>query len=800
MGLSQDELPSTIPSTFCNIFGAICHVLCCISATSRVVLALVILVPGLLAQVARPPIVQVEKEKKAVKDPNTPVGKSLRANAPDPDNYVIRGVQKSEGDSNMVYARGQCPDACAEIETVDLIIKADEIDYNKTTEYAEARGHVYYENFKPGEGEKIWAERAEYQVDKKEGKFYNVHGTSPAKVDARPGLLTTSNPFYFEGAWAEKIKNRIKLYDGFVTDCLVPRPAWKLTGRRFDVISHERAKAYWAVYRLRGIPIFYSPFFYKSLKKNPRRTGFLLPDITRSTLFGWMYSAGFFWAINRSFDLTYRPEFMSERGLAHNLEFRGRPTDKSDFDFTLHGVDDRLHQGGYVINVIGHDDLGHGWTAIGQINYLDSFLFRQAFTQSFTEAISSETHSIVDITKHWDSFGINIDYSRDVNFQSTAPGDRILIRKLPEVEFLTRDRQLLSKIFPLWFSMDTTYDLLHRDQPQFQTRQFMDRIDIAPRIMTAFSWKGFSIVPSFTFRNTYYDSTFDSTGRVQGQNLLRTSRETMVDFLFPTLERVYKTPKFVGDKMKHVMELRATYRLVGGVQDFNEIIRFDSTDLITNTNELLISFTNRFYVKSKNGQVKELLSWQLWQKRFFDPTFGGTLVNGVRNVNWSSIDLTGFAFLDGPRTYSPIVSAIRYQPDHFNVEWRADYDPKSGQIVDSAVSAGGRWADYFLNFGHNQLRPGTVLAPTSNQFTSAFGFGKANKRGWNAGGTIFYDYRTGQLNYLSSQVTRNWDCCGVSVQYRRLHYGIISNDVYQFSFSISNIGSFGTLRKQESLF
>jgi LPS-assembly protein len=274
----------------------------------------------------------------------------------------------------------------------------------------------------------------------------------------------------------------------------------------------------------------------------------------------------------------------------------------------------------------------------------------------------------------------------------------------------------------------------------------------------------------------------------------------MVDFLFPTLERVYKTPKFIGDKMKHVMELRATYRLVGGVQDFNEIIRFDSTDLITNTNELLISFTNRFYVKSKNGQVKELLSWQLWQKRFFDPTFGGTIVDGVRNVNWSSIDLTGFAFLDGPRTYSPIVSAIRYQPDHFNVEWRADYDPKSGQIVDSAVSAGGRWADYFLNFGHNQLRPGTVLAPTSNQFTSAFGFGKANKRGWNAGGTIFYDYRTGQLNYLSSQVTRNWDCCGVSVQYRRLHYGIISNDVYQFSFSISNIGSFGTLRKQESLF
>jgi LPS-assembly protein len=274
----------------------------------------------------------------------------------------------------------------------------------------------------------------------------------------------------------------------------------------------------------------------------------------------------------------------------------------------------------------------------------------------------------------------------------------------------------------------------------------------------------------------------------------------MVDFLFPTLERVYKSPKIFGAKLKHVIEARATYRLVNGVQNFDDIIRFDSTDLITNTNEILFSLTNRIYVKSKDGAVRELFSWQLSQKRFFDPTFGGTLIPGVRNVNWSSIDLTGFAFLDEIRGYSPVVSAIRFQPDHFNIEWRADYDPKLGRLVDSAVSGGGRWSDYFLNIGLNQLRPDPVLAPTSNQVTAAFGFGKPNKRGWNVGGNIFYDYRTGQLNYLSSQVTRNWDCCGISVQYRRSHYGIISNDTYQVSFSISNIGSFGTLRKQESMF
>ena len=762
------------------------------------VLGVLYVVHFLSAQVVRPPIARPEQEQKVVKDANAPT-KTLRRDVPDPDHYRIHGHQESNSSTDLYKLRGHCPEDCAEIETVDFLLKADEIDFNNEIQYAEARGNVYYENF--AEGYKIYARKAEYHADTRHGKFYDIHGTSAAKIEARRGLLTTSNPFYFEGAWAEKLNKQVKLYDGFVTDCLVPRPAWKLTGKKFDLIAKDRAIAYNAFYRLRGIPLFYSPVFYKSLKKSPRKSGFLLPNIARSTRYGWMYSAGVFWAINRSFDATYQPEYMSERGLAHNLEFRGRPTEKADFDLTLHGVQDRLHQGGYVLNLVARDDLGGGWVARAQVNYLDSFRFRQTFTQSFTEAISSETHSVINVSKHWDSFAVNIAYERDVNFQSSiADGDRILIRKLPEVQFLSRDRQVTHKILPIWVSFETTFGLLHRDQPDFQTRQYMDRLDFAPRIMTAFSWKGFSLIPSFTFRNTFYDSSFNSSGRITGNNLVRTSREAMAEFLLPNLERVFKAPKMLGDKMKHVIEARATYRYVGGVQDFNRIIRFDSTELITNTNEAELSLTNRLYTKSKDGAVKELLSWQLWQRRYFDPTFGGTVQAGVRNVNLSSVDLTGIAFLEGQRAYSPIVSAFQFQPNHFNFEWRTDYDPKTGNIVDSAVTAGGRWADYFVNFGHNQLRTGTTLAPNSNQFTTAFGFGKPNKRGWNLGGTVFYNYRTQELNYLSSQVTRNWDCCGVSVQYRRQNYGLIHNDVYQFSFSISNVGSFGTLRKQESLF
>ena len=62
------------------------------------------------------------------------------------------------------------------------------------------------------------------------------------------------------------------LYDGFVTDCKVPRPWWTLTGPKFDVIPSDRAVAYRTVFRLRGVPMLYMPVLYKSLKRSPRNS------------------------------------------------------------------------------------------------------------------------------------------------------------------------------------------------------------------------------------------------------------------------------------------------------------------------------------------------------------------------------------------------------------------------------------------------------------------------------------------------------------------------------------------------
>jgi LPS-assembly protein len=275
-----------------------------------------------------------------------------------------------------------------------------------------------------------------------------------------------------------------------------------------------------------------------------------------------------------------------------------------------------------------------------------------------------------------------------------------------------------------------------------------------------------------------------------------------LEFLPPSLARIFeKSPKWLkGGKMKHVIEPRATFRYVSGVNDFSKIIRFDETELLTNTKELEVSLTNRLYLK-RGTATQEILSWTVWQKRYFDPTFGGTIVEGQRNVNQSSADFSAFAYLDRPRNYSPVASNLRMQPiPGAGVEWRIDYDPLRGGVTNSSFTVDGRVNQWFVSAGHTQVDSNTVLSPKNNQFRGLLGWGAENRRGWNTAFFAIYDYRAGVLQFANTQITYNTDCCGFSVQYRRFSFGTRNENQFRMSFSIANIGNFGTLRRQERYF
>ena len=587
----------------------------------------------------------------------TQSGPTLRLELPPADEWEIRAItQEIEGPVRRL--RGK-----AEILGSDMLFRADEIDYNEQTDEVAARGNVYFHHFE--RKEQIWADRLEYNLEKESGKFYNIRGQGPARIDARPGVLTSSNPFYFQGEWAERIGARYILHNGFITNCRMPRPWWRLKGPRFEIVPGEKAVARNSTFVLRKIPLFYTPYFYKSLEKVPRRSGFLMPNIGNSSRRGKMIGIGYFWAINRSYDTTYRVQEFTQRGLAHNIDLRGKPREGTDFNAVIYGVQDRGEKmkdgtrrkaGGIDLNIGGQSELGRGFTAKAAINHVSSMRFRLAFSESFNEAVFSEVYSVGFVNKNWGANVLNAAFSRMEDFQrleletvdpqtgrTVLQPDSVIVRKMPEVTIRGRDRQVAKGPLPVWLSFSGGAGMFYRSQAVFEqdrlveryhTSPFMNRFDFEPRLTTALRWKDWNLLPSFAVRQTHYGQSqtpYEDRFRVAGRNFSRSTMDVSADLLAPPLARIFRSKGWWGEQVKHVIEPRASIHYVAGVDDFASAIRFDPVDLISNARYAEVSVANRLYGKRGN-QVSEVLSWTLAQRRYFDTDFGGAVVAGRRNV------------------------------------------------------------------------------------------------------------------------------------------------------------------------
>ena len=199
---------------------------------------------------------------------------TTRPALPAPQTLVLGEWQTSsleqEKNGSLYIFRGH-----AEMEDRSILVRGDYIEYDEETKVLIARGNVYFHGFE--QNEQLWCDHLEYNREDQKGKFYDVRGESMPKVVVRRGVLSGNSPFHFEGEWAERVGEKYILYDGWITNCKMPNPWWKLRGPKFDIIPGDRAKGYKSWFILRRFPVFFTPYFYHSLEKEPRHTGFLIP-------------------------------------------------------------------------------------------------------------------------------------------------------------------------------------------------------------------------------------------------------------------------------------------------------------------------------------------------------------------------------------------------------------------------------------------------------------------------------------------------------------------------------------------
>lgn len=702
-----------------------------------------------------------------------------------------------------------------------LQLSADQMTYNAETGEAVAIGHVAFDSV--AEQTHIEGTRATYNFQQSTGEFDNFHGVSGIRLRGRQPTALASNPLIFSGRKLERLGPDVyRLQDGTLTSCTLPSPKWIFSAQRVTVELGKNAKLRHVVFRLFDLPIFYAPFLTYSTTRTGRHSGILVPVVSKSNVKGYVLGDSYFWAAAPNLNVTAGAEWYSARGWADHVHIASRPTLNSDLDLQLDGVFDhglalagggRLQQGGQELHVTGDHTAANGFRTVLDVDYLSSYLYRLVFKNTFAEAINSEAISTGFSEKQWNGEDLTVGGHRYQDFLGTTPNASLNLTELPSFDW-NAYAQPLTRHLPLYFSWDANAGLLDRSEPDFVTG-IMPRLNFTPHLRLPIATSLGTITGDVSVNSTFYSERQAASPSPTAAPLLlagdlwRNAYSADIEWRPPALAKVYSSPGgLLGDRLEHVFEPEIGYHVTGGVQDADEVIRFDARDILSDTRELDYGFTNRLLTATgPKGRSRELLSWTLLQKYYFDPTFGGALQPGQRNLFLTTALLSPFAAVALPLHYSPLSSIVRVSPfSRFDGEWRLDYDSHNHQISASAFTGNFHFGNAFISGSDYLLRPlpgaaSGLILPRYNQLRLGVGYGDLTQPGTSVGGNIAYDAHSDQLLYTTFQLSHNWDCCGFSVEFRRFALASVrrENQVL-FSFTLANIATFGNLKRQNQMF
>jgi len=745
----------------------------------------------------------------------------------------------------------------------DYVLHADRVTYDRSTSEVLAEGHVQVAG---GPNDVlINADHGDMWLNLHTARFYQVSGSQGVRTSGRSVVYSTANPFLFSGRVLIQMgEGSYRIIDGTMTNCRLPKPDWQLLSRSIELTNGE-ASTHNSIFEFLGIPLFYLPYVRHSTEETGRESGFLIPVLSNSSIKGFIVGEQIYWAINRSMDMVVGAEYYSKRGWAPNGDFRykgagldhltvrwnalldrgveepvgmtaptiaGRDSMEaaqiSDGEATAIPAMQLVNQGGVDVVALGRKDLSPETRVAGVVEFLSSYVYRLVFNDNYSQAVSSEVSSDLSLTHAHSGFIPSISLDRFQTFASSTNGDEARIIHLPNLRYDVLDRPLGPST--LYWGVGSSLDYLSRSEPQFHARN-VGRVDFYPHLSLPLSAGGWSFIPEVAVRDTFYTGsqqpdltgTQGGTPTISHDSLNRPDVEAGVDIRPPAIERDFSIGGGKWD-LRHVIEPELTYRFVTGIgARERDVLLVDTTDIATDTNEAGLSLTQRFYVRPKVVQpckpedldsagecpakAREWASWQIAAKFYIDPKFGGALIPDRRNVFDSTLDLTGVAFLTGPRNFAPLISRMRFEAiENLRIEWDVDFDPKTGRLDSDNIFAGYSWGNTTIGVGHAMLNAvdennGAASTIQSQQVQPFVSIGKQSRVGFNFAANAGYDFVQNSLQYAGVQAVYNWNCCGLTFGYRRFELGSIRDETqYLYSFTLANFGSVGDIRRSNSVF
>jgi LPS-assembly protein len=708
----------------------------------------------------------------------------------------------------------------------DVKIFADDVYLYGDDNRALASGNVV---FAQGDN-RLSAERGEFNTQTRLGTFYNAWGIATVKPPRQqprsgafaPPQMTTAQDtnVYFFGDKVEKLGPRkYRITNGGFSTCVQPTPRWDLHADTVILNLEHYTVLKQAVLAVKGVPMLYVPIMYYPTKSEGRATGFLLPTYGSSTLRGQSISNAFFWAIDRSEDLTIKHDWFSKVGQGVGTEYRynwGGGSDGNIRSYVLnqHGSTYVLPNGNtsstsdlrsYEVRGSANQLLPGNLRARGRVDYFSSIETMQTFNTNIYDASRNQRTFGGNVVGAWGTYTMNATADHSEYFYTR--NQSILSGGWPRIMLSRNERPLLGSDVYFSVASEFAHLLSERKQPDLSGTvvdfdSSFSRVDFNPQIRYPFKkWQWFTVNSSVSWRDTYYSRSLDpnNSQNVTDENLNRRFFSLQTQLVGPVVNRVWNTPdNGYAEKFKHSIEPVLGITRTSSIDNFNQIVKLDGTDgIVGGTTYLNYGLNNRIYAKRPitpggPGTAREIVSVELSQTYY-------TNESAAQYDHQYATTFTGTE----PSHFSPFALSVRATPTNdVNATVRAEFDSRYKSLRTISASGTYSWTQ----------RLQTTLGWSKKAFIEQLdGFNNPNFLDHyvntstsvhtkdNRVGTIYaFNYDVLRSRMLNQRLSAfyNAQCCGIAFEYQTYNFGtftsipIPADRRFFVSFTLAGLGNF----------
>lgn len=502
-------------------------------------------------------------------------------------------------------------------------LKADFARYYTATDWVLVRGHV---KVRLGRDE-LSAAEAEFDLQSGTGWLKN-------------GSVFMAGP-HITFAGEEVVKHwgdRYTFKEAKVTACEGPTPAWSLAADQAVVEIDGYATLSHAKFQVLDQGIIYSPWMALPAKTT-RQTGLIMPDFGTSDEHGPFVIVPWYWAIDKSRDLTVYGSWFDKNGLMPSLEYRSHISDADKTWIALDYLRDRnagdnIRDNRFWLRGMGEGLVGlSGWKYKYDVDYASDGKFLSDF-HSFMTGYDESHDAMLEmfgrdlptrdknrvsagyVYRDWERFGVTAGFRYEENpwlrHLNLRHVDDTTVQKLPEINAYLYKGRLLPDM-PLEIEGEASTSYLHREEGTSGMRT-----EVHPVMSLPVDLKYATLIASGGLRQTFYHSTSvsgnsplarEESGRRNQTGETRTIPDVDVQ-AYAEAQRIWKfTPELDADRigryqitaLRHSLQPRVSYSWIPNVdQEKNPF--YDEDDRLLPSSVLNLSLTNLLTLR------RELLS------------------------------------------------------------------------------------------------------------------------------------------------------------------------------------------------